>query len=81
MKIKWNLFQRAMEENYPICWVLLRIKVECNQRNSIKKTSDTVNQRIEGYRRKRSRRNIEKRCSIYKNARRTLLSRIPITNY
>jgi len=81
MRIKWNLYQRAMEENYPICWIMLRIRLEKKQKNSSKKQSNTISQRISGYKRKKLRRIYEKRWSIYKNAKRTCLSRIPLTSY
>jgi hypothetical protein len=81
MKIKWKLFQRAIEENYPISWTMLRIRLEYKQRKSTRKKSDTIVQRVIGYKRKRSRRINEKRWSINKNAKRTLLSRIPLTSY
>ena len=79
--IKWNLYLKALDNAYPISWVMLRLRLESDSRNLPMKINLAVIQRTSGYKRRKTIRQIGKRISLYKNAKRILLSRIPLTNY
>ena len=81
MKIKWHLYQNAVDNCYSITWVILRLKMESSYRVLPKKEMQSVNQRIHGFKRIKKIRVLEKRVSLQNKSKRILLSRIPLTNY
>jgi len=80
MERKWQLYQCALEESFPLTWVILRMQSKSMSRRRLEKIRLTSCQRILGYARNHRKRKFSiKVQSIKTKAMHFLIKNVPIS--